>query len=551
MRYDRGERAMEAVVRTTRELREDINNLGKRLQATAQFEAQAQYSESRRAAGARPTPRRTELLVIIAEMKNLIASIDDSIPLINLWVTTMGPVQPQQAGFSPSRLLQASMLVNIGDTQYVIDPSRPMQIGPDFMVSLYMLFRGHASMCDGEPYGVEEGQRKPLWQEVFHKARVRLYRIPPEPTGPSLAYRYELQIVEDLDDGRVHTLEDGQAAPSSYDNVRLAGIREHIPVGRISKLFYVDVGRILNIRNEEGASRNPALLLKRVAQDPQAGFTGNQGDVMNSIGTRQSQGYVSEEHGDEDDDDDDEQGDIDRQLRGESQGIEPSKDGYLTTKTTAASAQKAAENQWSIPTTLDPEWMALEVFDDDDAASLSDEDESSSNWGGPDPPSASKYPTPHATTRTSVDGNLMTQLSRMSLASASTVPDPLSSPLPSPLPTQGGQASPASTQLTIQRQSRGPNTVNPTLIERSPFGAIRTSLSLLEMVLRLTSLQEFEQTTHLAIPDHMLRFYVDQSASESGLHGQERRTARAEATRKFGFDPYKDPPASDGGVDAA
>ena len=89
MRYTRGERAMEAVVRTTRELREDIDNLGKRLQETAQFEEQAQYAESRRATGARPATRRTELLVIIAEMKNLIASIDDSIPLINLWVSTM------------------------------------------------------------------------------------------------------------------------------------------------------------------------------------------------------------------------------------------------------------------------------------------------------------------------------------------------------------------------------------------------------------------------------------------------------------------------------
>lgn len=545
MRYTRGESALEAVVRTTRELREDIDTLCKRLEETAQFEEQAQYAEKRRATGPRPTPRRTELLVVIAEMKNLIASIDDSIPLINLWVSTMGPVQPRQDGFSPSRLLQASMLVNIGDTQYVIDPRRPMQIGPDFMVSLYMLFRGHASMCGGEPYGVEEGQRKPLWQEVIHKARVRLYRVPPEQTAPSLAYRYQLQIVEDLDDGRVHTLEDGEGAPGSYDNVRLAGIREHIPVGRVSKLFYADVGRILNIHNDEGASRNPALLLKRVVQDPQTSFTSNEGDAVNSVETRQGQGYVCVENGDEDDD---EQDDIDRQLREESQGMERSKGGALTMKTTAAGAQGAAKNKWTIPTTLDPEWMALEVFDEDDTASSCDEEETSSNVGGPDRPSASKQPPPHTTARTSVDGNLMTQLSRMSLASASAGTEPSSSPSPSLSPARGGQALPTSTQLTTQQQSRVASTAGPTLIERSPFGAIRTSLSLLEMLLRLASLQEFEQTTHLAIPDHMLKFYVDESASETGLRGQERRAARAEATRKFGFDPYKDAPASNDGV---
>ena len=29
-----------------------------------------------------------------------------------------------------------------------------------------------------EPYGIEEGQRKPMWQEAIHKARVRLCRVP-------------------------------------------------------------------------------------------------------------------------------------------------------------------------------------------------------------------------------------------------------------------------------------------------------------------------------------------------------------------------------------
>ncbi|KAK7935527.1 Ran-specific GTPase-activating 30 [Apiospora marii] len=556
-RYTRGNAALEAVVQTSRELREDIDALAKKLEEAAIFEEETAQT------GHAPSAKQlhADMVAILSQMKYVIVSIDDAIPLINLWVSAIGGIQTQQSAFSPARLLQASMLLNVGDTQYVLNPGRSMQIGPDFMLSLYMLFRGHASPQEGEPYGIEEGQRKPTWQEVIHKARVRLYRSPPrrqfaDEVTPGYAYSYQLQIVEDLDDGRVHTLENGNIEPTLYDGVRLAGIKEMIPVGQISKMFYADVGRILNITNDDGVSSNPVLLLKRDVQQttPQTETspTSAEGAVLGSI-----------EEGPEDvapdsEEELDPQDVIDRQIREESQVKEwPEDESTVIQPTTRSKLEGAAKTQWTIPPNLDPEWMALEVFElDEDDSSTADDESSTQEAAGHQP-----Y---QRTSHTPIDGNLINQLHRMSIASPSSVP---MTSRPNSSHSQQSQAGPAvsSSQQSLAHYHGHPpppppfdstepaapttphqNQLSPTAMERSPFGAIRTSLSLLEMLLRLASLQEFEQTTHLAIPDHVLKFYLDESASESGLHGKERWAARAEAARKMGFDPYTDAPVGEG-----
>ena len=76
---------------------------------------------------------------------------------------------------------------------------------------------------------------------------------------------------------------------------------------------------------------------------------------------------------------------------------------------------------------------------------------------------------------------------------------------------------------------------------RSPFREIQSSLSLMEMLIRLTSLQEFQQVTHLSIPDHILTFFLEET-STTGLKGSQRMKARDEAKRRVGFDPYTDTP---------
>ncbi|KAI0888161.1 Ran-binding-domain-containing protein [Annulohypoxylon maeteangense] len=494
-RYTRGNSALEAVVRTAQELRTDVDSLGKRLENAALADESRQNGAAKNSTAA--ALRRIEIQSIITDIKQLIVDIDDSIPLINLWVSAIGGIQTQPSAFSPSRLLQASMLVNVGDTQYILNSGTPMQIGPDFVLSIYMLFRAHTSREDPrEPYGLEDDQRKPLWQEVIHKARVRLRRVPFEDEFGDMnglgnnasyaSYAYQLQIVEDLDDGRVHTVEDGDDQPSSYDGVRTAGIREFVPVHQISKMFYADVGRILNINNDDGASSNPVLLLKRdtkalhvnkeiptiTHQMAQTGLIQDVDESATSNGTLEAGSH------------DDANDQLQLQLQLESENTRPTK----------------SPSPLKFPQDLDPEWLALEVFDinDDGTEDTEDEDEPTPEEENQDTPSKNEAtqdsPRPRRIkhdSRHSADSNLVSQLSRMSLASSR------------PSSRNSGALVPDS------------GTLDEDLLERSPFGAIQTSLSLLEMLLRLTSLQEFEQTTHLAIPDHVLRFYLDESTSRA------------------------------------
>ncbi|KAI5919623.1 RanGTP-binding protein-domain-containing protein [Camillea tinctor] len=521
-RYTRGDSALEAVVRTARELREDIDALAKRLENAAE-ETESTSNGVKRGKSASPAARRAELLNIIADTKELIISIDDSIPLINLWVSTIGGIQAQQpSSYSPSRLLQASMLVTVGDSQYVLDPTQPMQIGPDFTLSLYMLFRAHASpQEEEEPYGVEEGQRKPMWQEVIHKARVRLYRVPLEDDSslsngggynPShSSYSYRLEVVEDLDDGRVHSFGNGESRPSPYNGILIAGIREFIPVHQISKMFYANVGKILNIHNEEGASSNPVLLIKR---DPgSVPVTTMMKEGMGELSGQSPQHHLLESADDSilserTSSEGSPQDDIDRQILRESKAAKSSTE--LCKRSPLATRPK--KDSWRLPPDLDPEWIALEVFeaddDNDETTSTTDEDDEDASPSPNHNRNPRSPPLPRSTKllRPSVDTNLVTQLNRMNLA-ASSRPSSQGSHSHSHSPFQ---------HHNHHSQLNNHHTDERILLERSPFGAIRTSLSLLEMLLRLASLQEFEQTTHLAIPDHVLQFYLEQQHGGGG-----------------------------------
>ncbi|KAI0877391.1 RanGTP-binding protein-domain-containing protein [Hypoxylon argillaceum] len=537
LRYTRGDSALEAVVRTARALREDIDALGARLKDATS--AQTLSPNRARDPKVAATRQQVELAGIIGDIRDLITSIDDAIPLINLWVSAIGGIQAPPSSFSASRLLQASMLVNVGDTQFILDPSQPMQIGPDFTLSLYMLFRGHASACDmQEPYGIEEGQRKPMWQEVIHKARVRLLRVPLDDlsngtlgNSPRAHYAYQLQIVEDLDDRRVHTFEDKDSQPTPYDGLSLAGIREFIPVHQITKMFYADVGKILNINNDDGASSSPVLLLKRDASAIPADaipVVHEPGNPMLTIEGTADSIPASETPPSEGNS----QADINLQLRRDMGLVEEPEEPACSAIVSSQPPQPhPARQNWKIPQDLDPEWMALEVFDIDESDESSDSDSNSTSTLDDEDITTCR---PRHTARPSIDPNLITQLHRMNLASSSSSSSRPSSSTSQPTASTPQRSPvPAKQKLTALTPSK--------LIERSPFAAIKTSLSLLEMLLRLTSLQEFEQMTHLSIPDHVLTFYLDESVSTSGLQGRDRAAASAEAERKVGFDPYADP----------
>ncbi|KAK3303294.1 RanGTP-binding protein-domain-containing protein [Chaetomium strumarium] len=551
----RGNVFLESAVPLAKSLRREIASLGKRLENAAIAEEDA-VDGARRARMSEA--RHAELLLIIRHIKDLLGRIDRDIPLLQLAITASGEKMSTRMtpGISPSRMMQASALLSFADAHFVMDPSRPMQIGPSFTLSLYMLFLGHSQARPGagardrslltpagsegdvpadNPYGLGEGERKPIWQEVMHKSRVRLCRTPVnwvfdptqgyQPSGadgtqppgsvplfePSDGYAYHLEIIEDLDDGRLH---DGdEFKPRPFDDVTMAGIRESIPIHQISKIFYTDTGRILNIGNNDERDNNPVLLLKRDinAKSPitmrQEWFgepEGEEEEQQEGEAVNVSQpDTVDESSGS------DQQDDVDRQLWQE------------TEHATKSPRSQDGQQKSQLPPHLDPEWLALEVYTEDNSEDDEDEDEA-----GLDDPSTQGSPRraligspPMARNKLSVDSKLVAQMRHISLR--------VGSP-PLELDNQ------ASADLLRSQEEAAKS-----YVRRSPFGSIASSLSLLEMVIRLTSLQEFQQTSHLAIPDHILMFFLEET-STTGLQGEEHWRMRREAKRRMGFDPYND-----------
>ena len=506
----RGNTSLESAVTLTKSLRWDIQSLGVRFSKAAADEENAKRGSSNAKSGEQLT---LEVKLIIKDIKRLLDRLEDAVPLINLAITTSGVSLSTNLPptVSPSRLLQASTFLSAGDSHYAMNPSQPAQIGPRFTLSVYMLFLGHSHQAVDE-----EGLQKVVWKEVIHKAQMKLVRIPikgldrfpfssdaidgqdgikggsnsPDDQHVSSDVRaaefaYQLTMVEDLDDDRAHTIEEDEEPPGPVDDVPAAGIRTHIPIHEIAKIFYADTGKILNL-GSEGESNNPILLLKR---DPHA-------PAPRRLVERAEPGW---------------------DLLDDAEGpenLDPSPARSTQSESSPADNLNALSqgDKWSLPLGLDPEWVALEVynegFDSDDDSETEVGDASNVS---PSPP---------------LDSNRK----RSSLASA------FSSLR---LTTSSSAASDAknSRQATTS-QSRRPG---PLLNLNGP---ITTSLSLLEMLIRLTSLQQFQQSSHLAITDELLNFFLSEGSTTGAASGdaEARKRIRMEARQHVGFDPYDESP---------
>jgi hypothetical protein len=513
----RGNTSLESAVTLTKSLRWDIQTLGSRVEKAVTEEQLSRRGSSKAKSRAQ---NDIELKIIISEMKKLLERIEDAVPLINLAITTSGVSLSTTlpATVSPSRLLQASTFLTAGDMQYCSTKPRSQQIGPTFTLSMYMLFAGHAN----RPH--EEGLRDTTWKEVMHKARVTLLRVPldnvydfPTPFGQTSTrtdeanhrqvpsdnklqeFAYQLLVVEDLDDGRMHAFEDDEPQPGPFDNVEQAGVREIIPIHEVSKIFYADTGKILNI-GTDGEANNPILLLKRDINaapprrmmEQQPTETGYDSDDSHTIG----------EHYDE-------KTELEDQLRREStpclqEPVEPEQPTF----------------PWRLPPTLDLEWMAFEVYAEDPSSDseLDDTEDLGPELPSP-PPGRSSLESP----------GILSDLSNLSLR-------PSKPSLSPPPPSQNTQLipSPQKNSAPASRyDSYAPTTLPP----------IKTSLSLLEMLIRLTALQQFQQSSHLAIPDEFLNFFLsDSSTVGAGSDADLRRRVRREARMRVGFDPYDESP---------
>jgi hypothetical protein len=275
-------------------------------------------------------------------------------------------------------------------------------------------------------------------------------------------YQYQIDIVEDQEDGRVHEDDSHRA------------LRDIISVREVSKLFYTDSGRILNLGHQDASEVHPILLLKR--DEKTSPFSTRPSTATNGEHSSSSQDL--------------EQAAVDRQLLAD---LDPAGVPHRLNSGTRSELLCSAPY-------LDPDWIAFETFRDDatecegsDLVDFSDDDGEESIANSLDSPN-SEQP------------SLSSELAQLDIC---------------PVETE---------------QQALPDVATP---PSSPLGAITTSLSLLELLIRLASLQEFQQTSHLAIPDHILTFFLEET-SGTGLAGDSQRNARTEAKNKVGFDPYTD-----------
>ncbi|KAF2227607.1 RanGTP-binding protein-domain-containing protein [Elsinoe ampelina] len=497
----RGNTSLESAVELTKELRFEIQSLGVRLSNAANEEELLR----RRSPRAKSREQNElELQLVIADMRRLLTRIEDAVPLINLAITTSGVNLSTNlpATVSPSRLLQASTLLTATDAQYAEGRVERVQVGPVHVLSMYMLFAGHAWRPQDD-----EDIRATTWKEVIHKARVKLVRLPIDQlydvpgtrsadghNGDTIPaedaageFSYQLLLIEDLDDDRVHTFDDGEMQPGPFDGVSNAGIRDVIPIHQISKIFYADTGKILNI-GSEGETNSPVLLLKR--------------DIHAEPPRRMMERQASDDAASDDENNDtadlphpvDDQNDIDAQIRRES-----------TLHGETAPQNQSQRAAWKLPQDLDPEWIAFEVYTEQPDS----EDESDLDYSAAE----------QSSSRTSVgredstDSRVTNGLSRLDL---NATPDQS----PAVKTSLAGNAS--------------------TKLAQTP---IKTSLSLLEMLIRLTALQQFRQASHLTIEDELLNFFLeDSSTTGAGPNAEYRQRVRRDARLRLGFDPYDESP---------
>ncbi|KAI4135351.1 MAG: hypothetical protein LQ341_005891, partial [Variospora aurantia] len=378
---------MYSAVSLTKSIRLEIQALGQRLAAAATTDERARSGKLK---ALEKTQHELELKRVLQAIKKLLNKIEDAVPLINLAITASGTNLSSNlpTTVSPSRLLQASTFLTAGDTQYSIDPSKAVQIGPTFTLSMYMLFAGHV-----RPQ-YEEDIRESTWKEVIHKANVKLMRVsldalyslpgekpirrhflestetPISPRGPmpdengqsneeyedkarADEYAYQLVTVEDLEDDRVHTFEDDEPQPGPFGDVDLAGIREALPVHEISKIFYADTGKILNI-GTEGEVNSPILLLKRdvnaIPPRRMMERDGHNDDRESRHATPSSPIHTPQANG---------QAGSQSQLTRFERAQTPASAISTPRKGTEV---VSASIPWRIPQDLDPEWIAFEVY---------------------------------------------------------------------------------------------------------------------------------------------------------------------------------------------
>ncbi|KAJ3497162.1 hypothetical protein NLG97_g2111 [Lecanicillium saksenae] len=368
-------------------------------------------------------------------------------------------------------MLQASAFLMVADSKFNANPQTTIQVGPDFVVSVFMVFRGYSyePLKQSDDCRSSQGPRahkirKPSWQEVLHKARLSLHRQPISGTRKqkdeildASEYSYCLEIKEEKDDGRLHDDDESTEERSSAD---------HILITEVTKLLYTNSAAILNIKDDLEAYSTPILLLKRRVRET------HRCNSPEDAGTPE---FSSS--------DDATQRLIDCQI------LDDCHHETICARNNISRRSHVHKSQF--PSYLDPEWIAFQMY----TADASDEPK----WDQSEAESeASDSDAETSTNPIDELDDAAKQFSSLMIGKGSDCTGKERVNGTNALPTR-------SSDTEVVNGGASSNLVN----------MVTTSLSLLELVLRLAIAQETQQMSHLSIPDHILTSFLNERAQPS------------------------------------
>ncbi|KAJ2499991.1 Ran-specific GTPase-activating protein 30 [Coemansia sp. RSA 1972] len=235
---------------------------------------------------------------IIADLRMLLDKIDDAVPLLNLALTTSGAHLGSSVSVdvSPSRLMQASSLLSRAHVWFdVKNKLVDVMVGEPFTLRMYSLFVGSVRPKSKMDF---------TWKEEFARCQVALWRVSVDPGSNAMVseFNYELCVVEDLKDGRYHDNTHGTDA--NTESAWIADMAKHvdmrpgrvvrIPLDIVGGLHYTSAGSLLNIED----SNAPALVISfesRTSGDITAVASGlNIASVLPSLETTRTTWYALE-----------------------------------------------------------------------------------------------------------------------------------------------------------------------------------------------------------------------------------------------------------------
>ncbi|OWB83461.1 hypothetical protein B5S33_g2091 [[Candida] boidinii] len=225
----RGNSNIESTIKLTRELKYEIDDFEKDIDDIL---SQDVITED--------TVKQCQITI-----KEILNKIDESIPIINLSMTTSGinlRNGVDTSDISLGRLIQCSNYLIQSNSKKFTSGS---PVGPKFDLRLFNIFYNPANHKAGNGESV-------TWREKFSRSSVWIKRV--APNGAAVRFNYKLCIKENFDDGRYHEAEgDSKETP----------ILMEYSICDIKKIFFGASGKLLKLDD----INSPVLILKIVNEE--------------------------------------------------------------------------------------------------------------------------------------------------------------------------------------------------------------------------------------------------------------------------------------------